>query len=182
MSKRRIVTKKSIKRTLKFGTSLIPINCFLLSFIFILQISLLSAADMKPGPKVKTAEELQIHTGINSASMIADKQSREAFILWARKVKQYFGNTVDGVSPDEHVTLCEATADYLYTKFTPLKVNYKQGSRPFLEKIVADVTQGLNSERAKIMALMRFVRNLQPNADRSVYKVAALYVAFIFIH
>lgn len=126
----------------------------------------LSAADMKPCPKVKTAKELQVHTGVNSASKIADKQSRTAFILWARKVKQFFGNTVDGVNPDEHVTLCAATADYLYSKFTPTKVNYVPGSRPFLEKIVAQVTKGIVSDKEKALALMRYVRDFEPNPER----------------
>ena len=103
---------------------------------------------------------------IKMAAMIADEESREAFMLWARKVKLFFGGGVDGITPEVQVILCEATADYLYSRYTPTKVEYRQGSRPFLEKIVRKVTQGFKTDREKVFSLMRFVRDLSPNPER----------------
>ncbi|MEA1997204.1 MAG: transglutaminase-like domain-containing protein [Gemmatimonadota bacterium] len=121
---------------------------------------------MKPGPEVTTAEGLKAYTGVNSAAMIADESSREAFLLWARKVKLFFREGVDGVTPDDQVILCKATADYLYSRYTPTRVKYRASSRPFLEKIVREVTSGLSSDREIIFALMRYVRDLSPNPER----------------
>ncbi|HUU28159.1 MAG TPA: transglutaminase-like domain-containing protein [archaeon] len=122
---------------------------------------------MKPGPRVTTAEELKTYKGVNSAEMIADEQAREAFLLWARKVKLFFGEGVDGITPDVQVILCEATADCLYSSYTPTTVDYRYGSRPFLEKAVRRVTAGLISDREKVLALMRYVRDLSPNPERN---------------
>ena len=138
---------------------------FLLTFL-VLPASLLFASEMKRGNKVETAKELEIYKGVNSASMIAEEKSRTAFLLWARKVKQFFRDGVDGTSPDEQVILCNATADYLYSKFTPTRVNYEKDSRPFLEKIVTQVTAELTSDKERVLALMRFVRDLEPNPQR----------------
>ncbi|MBN2289800.1 MAG: transglutaminase domain-containing protein [Candidatus Glassbacteria bacterium] len=126
----------------------------------------LSAARMKPGPKVSSAAQLKAYTGVASAALIDDNEAREAFMLWARKVRLFFGRTVDGISPEVQVTLCEATADYLYSSYTPTAVEYRRGSRPLLEKVVNEVTAGLSTDRDKILALMRFVRDLSPNPGR----------------
>lgn len=126
----------------------------------------MSAGQMKPGPEVTNEVELKAYTGINSAEMIADELSREAFLLWARKVKLFFLETVDGITPDVQVILCEATSGYLYSRYTPTVMDYRSGSRPFLEQVVRQVTAGLTTDREKILALMRYVRDLSPNPDR----------------
>ena len=124
------------------------------------------AAQMKPGPKIATAEQLKVYTGVNSAEMIADQEARQAFLLWARKVILFFGEGVDGITPDEQVILCEATADYLYSRYTPTRVNYQRGLRPILEEVANRVIRGISSDREKVLALMRYVRDLEPNPER----------------
>jgi len=144
------------------------LTSLLLPVVFCLLSSLTPAlaANMKAGPKVATAEQLKAYTGVNSAGMLADEDARQAFLLWARKVKLFFGEGVDGITPDEQVILCEATADYLYSGYTPTRVDYRPGSRPVLEEVAHRVTRGFSADRDKVLALMRYVRDLEPNPQR----------------
>ena len=66
----------------------------------------------------------------------------------------------DQVFHVESVLLCEETAGELYRNYTPAKVHYKPGSRPALEKIVNECVNPGLGERDKMMALLRFVRDL----------------------
>ena len=66
---------------------------------------------------------------------------------------------------EESVRLCEATAQALYADLTPLDVQYERGLRPVLEKIVNDLTADSMTEREKMTALLRWVRDL-PERER----------------
>lgn len=72
----------------------------------------------------------------------------------------YRPGTVDAVFFDQAMVLHEQTAEYLYSKFTPVPQTYIKGSRPFLEKVVRQVTAGQTSELGKALALLDWVRDL----------------------
>jgi len=72
----------------------------------------------------------------------------------------YPQGSVDAVFFNEMVLLCEETADYLYSEYTPLAVSYIPQSRSLLEKIVMQVTKGKNSDKTKLLALMNYVRDI----------------------
>jgi Transglutaminase-like superfamily len=46
------------------------------------------------------------------------------------------------------------TADYLYSEYTPLDVNYQKGLLPTYEALAAEVTEGCKTETETIMALL----------------------------
>ncbi len=55
------------------------------------------------------------------------------------------------------IRLAPETAGFLYGAFTPLTVTYHRGSRPRLEKIVAEVLSGVESSpRAQVLALLEW--------------------------
>ena len=85
---------------------------------------------------------------------------RVAYAASMHRTVSFYGDTVDTQMTLGRTRLCEATADYLYTKHTPLKILYKRGMRPELEKTVARILKGKRSERARVLALLRFVRDL----------------------
>jgi hypothetical protein len=58
------------------------------------------------------------------------------------------------------VRLCADTAAALYKGFTRLDPVYQAGTRPQLEKIVAELTTPAMNEREKMLALLAFVRDL----------------------
>ena len=72
----------------------------------------------------------------------------------------YYGDSVDAQMIDDQVRLCEATADYLYAEHTPLDLRYERGTRPGLEDIVDGTLDGVKGERERLLALMRFVRDI----------------------
>ncbi len=85
---------------------------------------------------------------------------RRAYPVHLRKVEAFYGDTVDFQITHRRVRLCEATAEYLYSRHTPLRVKYRRGSRPELEKTAARVLDGVRAERARMLAILRFVRDL----------------------
>ena len=78
-----------------------------------------------------------------------------------------YGCTVEDQLHENVVVLCAETADFLYTRFTPTEVNYHQGSRPVLEATVREVTADCVTDREKVLALLRYVRDIykQPSSD-----------------
>lgn len=66
----------------------------------------------------------------------------------------YRPGTVDHIFFDEALVLHEETVEHAYTDFTPLDQPYAAGSRPFLEKVARQVTDGLTRERDKALALL----------------------------
>lgn len=70
--------------------------------------------------------------------------------------------SVDSALLDEMVKLVPETAGYLYTKYTPLTIKYRKGSRPYLEEIVREVAvRGGDETRAK--ALMHWCSLIPDN-------------------
>lgn len=86
-----------------------------------------------------------------------------------RTVAFYGEDLVDSQMTHDQVRLCEATADYVYSRYTPLELKYQRGQRPELEKLVARLTVGKTSERERALAVMRCVRDLYKGvpADRA---------------
>jgi len=72
----------------------------------------------------------------------------------------YRPGTVDHAIFDQSIVLHEDTADYIYSEFTPLDQPYQPGSRVFLEKIVATVTDGLDNDADKALALLDWCRDI----------------------
>lgn len=82
------------------------------------------------------------------------------FVESIEGLSDYRGTALDLVCHREAVTLCEETAGHLYGGFTPLEIGYRPGSRPELEKIVAEAVAPGISEREKALALLAWVRDL----------------------
>jgi hypothetical protein len=82
----------------------------------------------------------------------------------------FYADTVDGQMIDSQIRLCEATAEHLYSQYTPLDLRYRRGARPELERIVDRTLDGVTGERERLLALMRFVRDvykLRPTGEKT---------------
>jgi len=75
----------------------------------------------------------------------------------------YRAGSVDHAFFDQGVALQPATAECLYSDFTPLEQPFTPGSRPFLEKLAAAVTDGLGTDRDKAVALMEWTWRMRAN-------------------
>lgn len=112
------------------------------------------------GEKVTDWEGLKAYTGERAAEAIVGKRRQEAYLFNYKQLEANYGENVEFQLRREQVILCPQTVDFLYSKFTPLKVRYRPGSRPVLEKVVREAAAGCTSDREKALALMRFCRDL----------------------
>ena len=75
---------------------------------------------------------------------------------WTQGAKQFTGGVVglDLWQANHFIVYRPETAKYLYSEYTPLKVEYRKGLFPSLEKIVARYTKPGQSDREKALALL----------------------------
>jgi len=85
---------------------------------------------------------------------------QRAFKASLHRTTTFYGGTVDTQMTYDRFRLCEATADYLYSKHTPRKIEYRRGTRPELEQFAAQATKGKRDERERVLGILRFVRDL----------------------
>lgn len=113
---------------------------------------------------VKSWADIAAYTGFQAADLLDDEQ-REACVANWHQLQANYGDNVEFQLRQEQVLLCSETAEFLYSEFTPLTGRYTPGSRPRLERLVASLTDGCESDRERALALMRFTRDLYKRAD-----------------
>lgn len=74
-------------------------------------------------------------------------------------MKANYGNTVDSAINNYQVLLCNQTHEYLYSDEWKV-TNYEKGSRPQLESLVFSLVKNCNTQLEKVLAIMRFCRDL----------------------
>lgn len=123
---------------------------------------------------VRTREDLKPYTGLEACQIITGKLRQEAFLANYHQLKVNYSGAVEFQLRRQLVLLCPQTADFMYRHFTPIRVDYQIGSRPALEALVEEVTDGLEKECEQALSLMRFCRDLYKrnwsrNFDSYVY-------------
>ncbi len=81
------------------------------------------------------------------------------------------GSVSDRVYHLDAITLNDETRDYLYKSYTPLRLRYKPGTRPELEKIVNKLTKPAMTDRKKALKLLYWVSaipDLKPKHEGAV--------------
>jgi hypothetical protein len=121
------------------------------------------------GLPVSSWEELELYKGRKAYRKIEGKLRQKMFMSifdglqrldGGDGLQRLDGGNVDGQIHANVVLLCPETADFLYTRFTPTEVEYRQGSRPVLEATVREVTPDCVTDRQKVLALLRYVRDI----------------------
>lgn len=74
--------------------------------------------------------------------------------------------SVDRVLTENMVRLCAETAEYLYSRFTPLEIRYQPGSRPKLERILEQIPY-----ESFPASIAEFTSRLGTGAERSLSKM-----------
>ena len=119
-----------------------------------------SMAKLYRGEKATSWEELRAYTGKQAAEAIVGEDRKKAYLLNYEQLGINYGENVDFQLRREQVILCPDTVDFLYSEFTPTAVSYQRGSRPVLEQVVNETTAGCTNDRERMLALMRFCRDL----------------------
>lgn len=115
------------------------------------------------GPETVTLNDLRAYTGVEAANRIVGKDRRAAYLHNYRQLDINYAGAVEFQLRKQQVILCPQTVDLIYSEFTLLTVRYEKGTRPELERVVAKVTAGCETDREEILALMRFCRDLHKN-------------------
>jgi hypothetical protein len=108
--------------------------------------------------------DLMPYTGQDAWKLVAGPDRQMAYRLNYDQLQANYGDNVEFQLRRELVLLCSQTVDVLYRDFTPRRTRYRNGSRPALEKVVAEVTTGCTNQRDTALALMRFCRDLYKKA------------------
>ena len=112
------------------------------------------------GDVVQNWQQLEAYTGRRAAERIVGPLRQRAYLLNYEQLGINYGENVEYQLRREQVILCPQTADLLYSQFTPTTVSYAQGSRPVLEKVVADATEDCTTSQDRVLGLMRCCRDL----------------------
>ncbi len=92
-----------------------------------------------------------------------DADQRDALEAWEEVLRLGESGKVDCEHfIDNQLYLCAETAEYIYTDYTPTTVEYQEGSRPGLEKVIDTLDLRDRPDFDKFLWLARFVRDL-PN-------------------
>lgn len=83
----------------------------------------------------------------------------------------YFRGTVDYMFHDEMIAVVPETEKYLYGAEAARCPEYKAGSRPFLEQVAAETTEGCRTEREKVLALVDLIAHPQQSPYRGTRMV-----------
>ncbi len=74
--------------------------------------------------------------------------------------------SVDRVGIEHMVRLCDATAGFLYTGYTPTTTRYAPGSRPTLEAVCEEIFEGVSDAEKRVRRIGRFCRRLGAKASK----------------
>lgn len=93
--------------------------------------------------------------------------AREVVVTNMNYMLVAFGENVEYERLFHQMLLCPETKDYLYR--APEKPTYEWGTRPVLEKAVAEATKGAATDRERVLGLMCYIRDLKDKSRGNDY-------------
>ena len=118
------------------------------------------------GPPVKQLSDLEPYTGYAAADRIVGDWRRKAYLLNFEQLAVNYGQNVDFQLREKQIILTPQTEEFLYQQYIPVP-RYQAGSRPELEKITAAAVKNCRTTQEKVLALMRYCRDLKKRAKVS---------------
>ena len=118
------------------------------------------------GPPVKQLSDLEPYTGYAAADRIVGDWRRKAYLLNFEQLAVNYGQNVDFQLREKQIILTPQTEEFLCQQYIPVP-RYQAGSRPELEKITAAAVKNCRTTQEKVLALMRYCRDLKKRAKVS---------------
>ena len=106
--------------------------------------------------------DLAKYQGINGWT---DPRDRAIYNFYGALIPYHRG-TVDYMFHDEMIAVLPETEKYLYGTEAAKCPEYKAGTRPFLEQVAAEVTEGCRTDREKALALVDLIAHPQQSPYR----------------
>ena len=107
-------------------------------------------------------EKIAEYSGMRLADKLNDL-GKNVFFTNLEYLKLAFGDNVEYERLFHQTLLAPETEEYLYR--TPAPTSYEWGSRPILERAVAEATKGAKTETEKAIALMCYIRDLKDKVN-----------------
>jgi len=104
------------------------------------------------------------YQGLNALKVLKTENERQVYQAnWDQLNMNYDGH-VEWQRLKYQILYCEETKEYLYADPEPVK--YVPGTRPTLEKEVAEAVKGCTTDRERVLRLMEFCRDLYLNRGK----------------
>ncbi len=111
--------------------------------------------------------DINAYKGINIAERL-DGIEKELYETAWNSMHLLWGDNVEFQRLAEQILLCEETAGYLYPETAPC-VKYIRGTRPILDRLGDEICAGLATEREKVLAILRYVRDMHEKVGGADY-------------
>ena len=98
------------------------------------------------------------YMGLNIVKRLKTNAQRNVYMENWEHLYLNYGENVDWQKLKRQILLCDATKDYIYS--VPNKPGYVQGTRPLLEAEVANAVSGAETDRAKVLKVLAYCRDL----------------------
>ena len=104
------------------------------------------------------------YQGLNALKVLKTENERQVYQAnWDQLNMNYDGH-VEWQRLKHQILYCEETKEYLYADPEPVK--YVPGTRPVLEKEVAEAVKGCTTDRERVLRLLEFCRDLYLNRGK----------------
>ena len=111
--------------------------------------------------------DINAYKGANIADRLNGMEKELYETAWSC-MYALWGDNVEFQRMNEQILLCDDTESYLYPDTAPT-VRYIRGTRPVLDKIGDMICYGLESDREKVLAILKYVRDMHKKVDGADY-------------
>lgn len=102
--------------------------------------------------------DIYAYTGKNIADRLEGIE-RECYTAAWNWMEYAWGDNVEFQRMSSHVLLCDETRAHLYNGEAP-KLRYIRGTRPILDRLGDEICAGLESDRERVLAILRYIRDM----------------------
>ncbi len=119
-----------------------------------------SSSSFFKGAVVSSHEELKDYQGMEAVKHIVGDLRQKAYICNYEQLAVNYGDNVEFQLRQEQIVLTPQTQRFLYEEYIPTP-RYVKGTRPQLERIVAELVEGKPTTQEKVLSIMRYCRDLK---------------------
>ena len=110
---------------------------------------------------------INAYKGINIAERLHGTQRELYETAWSC-MHSLWGDNVEFQRLSEQILLCPETESYLYPTEAPV-IKYVRGTRPILDKMGDEICKGLTTDREKVLAILRYIRDMHKKVGGADY-------------
>ena len=111
--------------------------------------------------------DINDYKGKNIADRLSGIEKEMYEVAWSC-MESLWGDNVEFQRLSEQILLCDETESYLYPEKAP-EARYVRGTRPVLDKLGDEICAGLSTEREKVLAILKYIRDMHKKVNGADY-------------